>query len=281
MRVARVLLPSHSGFDLKCFRIDRAAGAGSSDVSWTLAGRGAAALGSTPERQLTRELRELAPAVLHVYGFGPVPHTLIAAAGGPWLSDRALQVSRPLLGRRPRERAKALFEEIPEPVADEYFAAIPPFTSSARPIVGTLRRGSRIASSCELVDARIRRFRDDVDWRLFDAPPPAESMASVDLWLDPATDEDDLDGLVCEAIALGLPVVASRTSANRRRTDDGRAAALCPKSDPNEMAHAIVTMLFKPERTARFRAASSEIRERFRSARRLEALLAAYAEVVQ
>ena len=279
MRVARVLLPSFSGFDLKCFRLDRDAGSGLAEVSWTLASRGPAAPGSVPERKLARELREFSPTLLHVYGNGPVPQSLITAAGAPWLADRALEASRTLLGRRPRGRSKALLDEIAEPVAEEFFNAPTTTAPSARPTIGSLQRGSAIASRRDLTQARIRRFRDDVEWQLFDAPPSASAMSALSLWVDPADDEDDLDGLVCEAIALGVPVVATRTAANRRRTDDGRAAALCPGKDPNEMAHAIVTMLFKPERSLPFRAAASEIRERFRPARRREALLAAYAEV--
>lgn len=279
MRVARVLLPSFSGFDLKCFRIDRAADGGLAEASWTLASRGSAAPGSVPERELTRELREFSPTLLHVYGSGPVPQSLITAGGAPWVADRALEASRALLGRRPRGRSKALFDEVPEPVGEEFFEAPAAIAPSARPTIGTLQRGSSIASRCDLTHARIRRFRDDVEWQLFDAPPSVSAMSALSLWVDPADDEDDLDGLVCEAIALGVPVVATRTAANRRRSDDGRAAALCPVKDPNEMAHAIVTMLFKPERSLPLRAAASEIRDRFRPERRRAALLAAYAEV--
>jgi glycosyltransferase involved in cell wall biosynthesis len=175
----------------------------------------------------------------------------------------------------------ALVDEIPEPVADEYFAAPAPSVAYLRPTVGALARGSRTASMCELTHARIHRFRDDVDWKLFDAPPPPDSMAALSLWVDPALDDEDLDGLVCEAIAIGLPVVASRTATNRRRSDDGRAAALCPKNDPNELAHAIVSLLFKDERSASLRAAACEIREKFRPARRREALLETYARVAR
>lgn len=281
MRIARVLLPSFAGFDLKCFRIDREAGAGRSEASWTLASSGSAEPLAVPERQLARELREFAPAILHVYGSGPVPQSLITAAAAPWLADRALDASRTLLGRRPNGCSKTLLDEVPEPVAEEFFDRHRASELPERPVIGTLRRGSTIASRRDLAEARIRRFRDDVDWQLFEEPPPASRMASLSLWVDPADDEDDLDGLVCEAIVLGVPVVASRTAANRRRTDDGRAAALCPKGDANEMAHAIVTMLFKPERTMALRTAAMEVRERFRPAKRRAALLEAYAEVTR
>jgi glycosyltransferase involved in cell wall biosynthesis len=106
-------------------------------------------------------------------------------------------------------------------------------------------------------------------------------MRTFDLWVDLADDENDLDGLVGEAIALGLPVVATRTAANLRRTADGKAAALCPKGDHNEMAHAIVTMLFKPERSAPILEAAAALREQFRPAKRREALRVAYAEVLR
>lgn len=280
MRVARVLLASFSGFDLKCFRIDRAAGAGASEASWALANAPAAGRSPIPERQLVRELRAFSPEIVHVYGTSAVPHTLITVAGVPWIADRRLEVRRPLLGRRPRARSKSLIDDVAEPVDDEFFAAASSTIRSERPTIGTLRRGSRTASSRELAAARIRRFRDDVEWLLFDTHPGPEAMAALSLWVDPTGDEEDLDGLVCEAIVLGVPVVATRTTANRRRTDDGRAAALCPTDDPNELAHAIVTMLFKPERSAPLCAVARTLRERFRPARRREALLAAYAEVL-
>lgn len=281
MRIARVLLPSFSAFDLKCFRLDRESGNATVEAFWTIAGPGAVDPQSVSERQLARELRDFAPSILHVYGTGPVPQSLISATNAPWLADRALEPSRSLLGRRPRGRSKSLFDEIPEPVAMEFLGPTGERPPIERPTIGALRRGPATVARCQLTDARIRRFRDDIDWRLFEAPPQANEMSSLSLWLDPTDDEDDLDGLVCEAIALGVPVVAARTAANRLRSDDGRAAALCPKRDPNEMAHAIVTTLFKPERAAQLLAAAAEIRDRFHPARRRQALLAAYAEAAR
>ncbi|MGK2856505.1 MAG: glycosyltransferase [Thermoanaerobaculia bacterium] len=281
MRIARVLLPSFSAFDLKCFRLDRETSGGTEEASWTIAGPGTVEPQSVAERQLPRELRDFAPSILHVYGTGPVPQSLIAATDAPWLADRALEPSRSLFGRRPRGRSKSLFDEIPEPVAIEFLGPTGARPRIERPTIGALCRGAATATHCQLTDARIRRFRDDVAWKLFEAPPQANEMSSLSLWLDPTNDEDDLDGFVCEAIALGVPVVAARTAANRRRSDDGRAAALCPKKDPNEMAHAIVTTLFKPELAAPLLAAAAEIRDRFHPAHRRQALLAAYAEAAR
>lgn len=281
MRVARLLLATRSHFDLKCFRVDSDGSHPAEEERWCLPGTLDGGLEARPEGEIARALRDFAPDVLHVYGSGPVPHQLLSASGSaPWLADRSLEAARPLFGRRPRAQTRVLAERIAEPVADEYFAARPPRAASARRRVGSQRQSSRSESARDLADARIKRFRDDIDWFLFDTPPTADEMATLDLWVDLADEETDLDGMVGEALALGLPLVATRTAANRRRTADGRAAALCPSRDPNEMAHAIVTMLFKPERATPILTAAAGVRDQFRAEKRREALRLAYAEVI-
>ncbi|MBI2213323.1 MAG: glycosyltransferase [Acidobacteria bacterium] len=279
MRVARLLLASASPFDTKCFRFDRYPSSDGTERAWSLTGAPDTGTEMRSEGDLARELRNFTPDILHVYGFGAVPHRLIRAAGSPWLADRRLSPSRPLLGRRPPAQARALIDEIAEPVGEEYFVPPRPRSTGANPRVGAYIQSARTASTRDLVDARIRRFRDDVRWSLFDTPPSVSQMRELDLWIDLAGDENELDGQLCEALALGLPVVAARTAANRLRTDDGRAAALCPQGDHNELAHAIVTMLFKPERAEPILAAATSRREMFRPERRREALAAAYREV--
>lgn len=281
MRVARLVLPSRSHFDLKCLRLDRDGASGHDDVTFGVGAEAGSGSLSGSERELARRLRDFAPSILHVYGSGLVPHRLVSAAAAPWIADRTLSASRPLIGRAPATQALALGSSIPEPVADEFFAPRAHREGGARPRVGSIRQSPRTATARDLVEARIRRFRDDVDWALFDAPPSAEEMARLDLWVDLADDDAELDGLVAEALVLGLPVVATRTPANRIRTGDGRAALLCPKGDPNELAHAVVTMLFKPERREPILAAASSLREQFRPAARHAALLRAYAEVTR
>lgn len=278
MRVARLLLASASPFDVKCFRLDSDPPTAGEERSWSLPGAPRAGGETRTERELERELLSFAPDLLHVYGRGVVPHRLVAAL--PWLADRRLGTSRPLLGRRPGPQAKVLIEEIAEPVADDYFAPPAPLANGRGRRVGSIRQSGRTASHRDLVEARIRRFRDDVQWELFDTSPSVAEMRTLDLWVDLADDENELDGLVGEALALGLPVVAARTAVNRRRTADGRAAALCPKGDHNEMAHAIVTMLFKPERAAPILEAAEGLRAQFRKDARRAALLRSYAEVL-
>ena len=281
MRVARVVLPSRSHFDLKCLKNDRDAASNTGQLVLSL---GTEVLGDAlpgSERELAGRLRQFAPSILHIYGSGRVPHALVSAARAPWLADRPLAVSRPLFGRSPDPQARALGLSVPEPVDVEYFESRAQRPPASRPRVGSLRQSPRTAVSRDLVDARIRRFRDDVDWILFDAPPSPAQMAQLDLWVDLSSDDVELDGLVTEALVLGLPVVAARTDANVLRTGDGRAAMLCPKGDPNEMAHAVVTMLFKPERREPFIAAAGSLRDRFRPEARRAALARVYAEIAR
>ena len=81
----------------------------------------------------------------------------------------------------------------------------------------------------------------------FSEPPAPEDLTNLALWVDPLTDEHDLDGFVAEAIMCGCLVVAGRTATNVRRTAGGTAGFLVPRGDANESAHAIVNALFKPE----------------------------------
>jgi glycosyltransferase involved in cell wall biosynthesis len=93
---------------------------------------------------------------------------------------------------------------------------------------------------------RLHRFRDDIDWLVFDHAPTLDDLGTIDAWVDPAASEADFDGFVAEALAAGLAVVATRTSINLQRTEKGRTALLVP-SDPNELTHAILAALFKAE----------------------------------
>jgi glycosyltransferase involved in cell wall biosynthesis len=120
--------------------------------------------------------------------------------------------------------------------------------------------------------ARLQRFREDVDWHSFDSVPSPEELASVDLWVDPTTDELDFDGFGAEALAAGLPVVASRTPINVQRLEKGRTGFLVPPGDPNELAHSVLTALFKPEVSGAKIEASHQTISKFRPYQRLRAL---------
>ena len=128
--------------------------------------------------------------------------------------------------------------------------------------------------------ARIHRFREDVQWRLFSHPPSPEEIASVDVWVDPAVEEDDYDGFVAEALAVGVIAVAARTPVNEQRCERGRTGFLVPPCDPNELTHAILAALFKPE-VGRARAeAARQTVSKYRSRHRLRVLTQMYEHLI-
>jgi hypothetical protein len=180
--------------------------------------------------------------------------------------------------RRYRETAP-LDAFIPEAVEDRYFdAAIK--QPGTRAIVGTFVRPS-VRNIVEQTATRIHRFRDDVDWLLFDEQPSLEDLRGVDIWVDPAVEEDDADGFVAEAMAAGKAVVASRTALNTQRLEKGRTGLLVPLRDPNELTHAILAALFKPELAQNKITAAQQTVSKFRARHRVRALIQLYESILQ
>jgi glycosyltransferase involved in cell wall biosynthesis len=127
---------------------------------------------------------------------------------------------------------------------------------------------------------RIGRFRDDVTWKLFDRPPSPDDLAGVDVWVDPAVEEADLDGFVAEAVVSGKSVVASRTEVNALRLEQGRTGLLAPPNDPNEVTHAILAALFKPEVARSKIEAARQTAGKFRPRQRSRVLERIYETVI-
>ena len=174
--------------------------------------------------------------------------------------------------------------ELPEAVEDFWFEsggqailpvdgtgkiACPPYTvaSFARP---------KLKNVIEQTLSRIQRTREDVKWLAFERPPTVAEMASVAVWVDPASDPLDLDGFVAEALVAGKICVASRTPVNAERLESGRTGLLVPPADPNELAHAILAALFKPEVAQQKIDAARQTRSKFRSRQRHRALAQIY-----
>jgi glycosyltransferase involved in cell wall biosynthesis len=101
----------------------------------------------------------------------------------------------------------------------------------------------------------------------------------VDVWADPAIDENDYDGFVAEAIAAGVPVIASRTAINTQRLEKGRTGVLVPPRDPNEWTHAILAALFKPEFRHSKTVAAQQTASKFRPRHRARALIQLYESI--
>jgi glycosyltransferase involved in cell wall biosynthesis len=167
---------------------------------------------------------------------------------------------------------------IPEAVDEKYFVAGE--RQMARPTVGTFAR-PQLRNIIEQTAARIQRYRDDVDWLLFDAAPSPDDLRGLDVWVDPAMSENDFDGFVAEAIAAGTAVIASRTTINVQRLEKGRTGVLVPPGDPNEWTHAILAALFKPEFRHSKRIAAQQTASKFRPRHRARALIELYESIVQ
>jgi hypothetical protein len=209
MRVAQITLRNASEYERKCRRVDRVALAG--------------------EHEIVDD--ERGADIVHVYGSG------VRRPRRRWLS---LAAARPPHSTSPLKESSATF--IPEAVEEQYLA----HDASAGSGVGVFVR----LSTREILDQiriRLHRTRDDVEWHLFDRVPTPNDLVQVAVWLDPAVDDNDFDGFVAEALAMGRLVVASRTPINVQRLEKGRSGFLVPPRDANETVHAILTALFKPE----------------------------------
>ncbi len=147
------------------------------------------------------------------------------------------------------------------------------------PSIGVYLRPS-VKNIVEQTMHRLQRTRDDITWNLFDTPPALDDMRTVDVWVDPAIDADDYDGFTAEALVTGRVVVASRTAINLQRTEKGRTALLVPAGDSNELTHAILTALFKPESGQQRAIAARQTISKFRPRLRHRALTALYASLL-
>jgi len=135
--------------------------------------------------------------------------------------------------------------------------------------IGSIDRPN-VRNVIEQAMVRIGRFREDINWHLFTHEPAPDELAQLFAWIDPAVDSDDFEGFTAEALVVGLPVIASRTPVNVQRCEQGRTGVLVPTRDPNELVHAILGALFKPEvanskiNAARQTASKFRIRQRQR-----------------
>ena len=264
MRIAQIVLPGASEYERKSQRADYAA----------LSERHEVIAGSI------EAVRDVQADVAHVYATGDLPAAAFVGFPFPYVAPSDVRKSRwswPSLWRHPvspRRVVSPLADDpLPEVVEEGYFAlgATRRTDSQERKIVGSFGRAS-VRNSVEQTMARIRRFRDDVDWQIFGQPPSPQDLASVDVWVDPAVGENDFDGFTAEALVVGLPVVATRTAINILRLEQGRTGFLVPPRDPNEMTHVILSALFKTEVAENKQFAARQTVSKFRARHRLRIL---------
>jgi Glycosyl transferases group 1 len=261
MRLAHLILPGASQYERKSQRIDagQLTAAGhvvevvDVDVGGNLAGFDLA----------------------HVYGPPTLPRRRLSvpyvANGEMRRSWWQLPLPQPGVVVAPVQKEGSTL--LPEAVDDPWFGAAE--ARDARLVVGTFVRPS-VKNVIEQTMHRLALTRDDITWYLFDTPPAPEEMREVGVWADPATDGADYDGFTAEALTAGIPVVASRTPVNLQRTGKGRSALLVPPGDPNELSHAILAALFKPEVSQQRAFPARQTIAKFHPRQRLRVLLPLY-----
>jgi hypothetical protein len=255
--IAQLLLPGASEYERKSQRIDFASLSAEHDIR----------IGEAADADL-----------VHVYA----PEVMTIDLNLPYVSNARPKRRRFRRTAQP-ERVITPFKDtadsfIPEAVDEIYFVCEK--KEPAKPTVGTFAR-PQLRNIIEQTAARIQRYRDDVDWLLFDTAPSPDDLRGVDVWVDPALAENDFDGFVAEAIAAGTAVIASRIIINVQRLEKGRTGVLVPPGDPNEWTHAILAALFKPEFRNSKRIAAQQTASKFRPRHRARALIELYESILQ
>jgi glycosyltransferase involved in cell wall biosynthesis len=119
-------------------------------------------------------------------------------------------------------------------------------------------------------EVRFLGHRDDVP----------EVLAAADLFVFPSLLEG-LGGALIEAMALGLPIVASDLPAVREVVEEGANALLVPPGSPGRLADAMRALIDDPERMVAFGARGREIfEERFTIERSVEQMVGLYERVI-
>lgn len=269
MRIAQIILPGASEYERKNQRADQAALASRCEVVVTG----------------VDEVRDSGAHLAHVYAGHGVPPRMFAGFPLPYVSSVALRQPRWTLRKATPPAALIApfatdgYVVVPEAVEDHWYDAVPSREAREAKIIGSIARPED-RNQIEQTLHRLRRIREDLDWHLFDAPPTPAALSGVDLWVDPTFVEENYDGFVAEALVLGLPVVATRTAINAHRLEQGRTGLLVPPRDPNEMTHAILSLLFKQEVRESKNSAARQTVAKFRARARARILLRLYEAVI-
>ncbi|MBK5258781.1 MAG: glycosyltransferase [Thermoanaerobaculia bacterium] len=222
--------------------------------------------------------------LIHVYGPELLPAAPFIGLTIPFVASGRVARRRLAIRQPPQPRALVSpIDSLPEAVEELWFSAAD--SNGDRP--GEVRRVASfgphragVKNQIEQTLARLHRFRDDIEWLTLDRAPAPEDLIGVDVWVDPATSVNDYDGFVAEAIVAGKPVVAARTPINTQRLEKGRTGFLVPVRDPNELAHAILSALFKPEVARPKIEAARQTAGKFRPRQRLRVLERLYQTLI-
>ncbi|HEX9235990.1 MAG TPA: glycosyltransferase family 4 protein [Actinomycetota bacterium] len=103
---------------------------------------------------------------------------------------------------------------------------------------------------------------------------------AADVFVAPAIGQESFGVVLVEAMAAGLPVVATDIAGYREVVRDGVEGLLVPPNDPRALGAAIERILSDPELAGRLRAAGKTRAERYRWDRVVEDVERAYADAI-
>jgi glycosyltransferase involved in cell wall biosynthesis len=235
---------------------------------------------------LVRRVAAIAPAVadcLREGGVDPARVDVIEDAVDPERTrpSRPREAMRDALGVAPDEvlvlGVGALFERKGWDVLLEAFAALAPDVRdrSVLRIAGDGPEREALRTRLEALGLEKRAgllgFRDDV----------GDLLHASDVFVLPSRREGL--GVAClEAMATGLPVVASRVGGLGQVIDDGETGLLAPPADPAPLADALARLVCDPDLRDRLgKAARARVLERYLPDRLVDAYLAFYERALQ
>jgi len=120
----------------------------------------------------------------------------------------------------------------------------------------------------------------DIVWMPGDRDDIPELLRMFDIFVLPSLAEG-VSNTILEAMASGLPVIATRTGGNPELIEDGYNGHLVPVSDPRALAASIGDIIAKPEAIALLGTRGREkVRQHFNWVRTVDSYLAVYDEVL-
>src|SRR6185436_1030129 len=160
MRIAQIVIPHASEYERKCQRVD------------------AAALAASHEVALVSIADAVGFDVAHVYAGDELPTGPFRRFPIPYVASHDVRRSRWPFGKPVAPEYVVTPEQLPEAVEERYFVERPAQSPPLHYTLGTFgakRKG--VANMVEQTLTRIHRFRDDIDWNLYDAVPTPEALA--------------------------------------------------------------------------------------------------------
>lgn len=155
-------------------------------------------------------------------------------------------------------------------------------TNLARAFVSALRASAAAAQRLRLVLVGDGPLRSEVEaivraagaerfvWFAGERGDVADLLRGFDCFVLPSLAEG-ISNTLLEAMATGLPVIATRVGANADLMEEGAAGRLVPRADPEALARELLALLDDPARALSYGRAGRQIAERRFSLERMVA----------